>query len=350
MENLPATMSAAVVEAPGKLVLRRVPIPAVGEYDALCEMAFGATCTGTDLHLIDGVFPWPPVYPAILGHESVGRVVRTGSKVRNFKAGDLVTRVGCPPLPREGLDVCWGGFVEYGIARDHWQMRKDGLPSGAWNGYRVNQVVPPEVDPAAATMLITWRETFSYISRMGLAGGAALLVVGSGGNGLSLMQHAANLGAQPRGMVGSQSRRAAALRAGAEFYLDFRSPTWKQEAAAICPQGFDFVIDALGRKESAQAALEQVRRGGGFGVYGVDDIGQPLLDPFKARGPFRWTPNEYDEAEAHSAVVDFLLSGKLDASLWMDLQHPLPLEQIAEAYTRLRRKEHIKVLIQLKSG
>ena len=69
-----SNMKAAVVEKPGELVIREVSFPEVGEYDALCETLFGATCTGTDLHLIDGTLPWRQGYPLILGHESVGRV------------------------------------------------------------------------------------------------------------------------------------------------------------------------------------------------------------------------------------------------------------------------------------
>ncbi len=202
-------MKAAVVIKPGVLEVQDVPAPIPGEYDALCEILYGATCTGTDLHLIDGVFPWPPAYPAILGHESVGRVVEVGRGVRNFQVGDLVTRVGSPPLPQANLDVCWGGFSEFGIAGDHWEMRRAGLPPEKWSGNRVNQVVPPGIDPRAATMIITWRETFSYLMRMGLGNGASLLVVGSGGNGLSFLAHAANLGAAPIAMAGSPARKGS---------------------------------------------------------------------------------------------------------------------------------------------
>jgi L-iditol 2-dehydrogenase len=339
-------MKAAVVTGPGILEVQEVPTPIMGEYDALCEILYGATCTGTDLHLIDGVFPWPPTYPAILGHESVGLVVQVGKRVKNLQVGDLVTRVGSPALPQAGLDICWGGFSEFGIARDHWEMRRAGLPPERWSGQRVHQVVPHGIDPRAATMIITWRETFSYLTRMGASAGASVLVVGSGGNGLAFIAHAANLGAGPVAMAGSPAREKAARDAGASDFFDYRQPDWPAQAARSCPAGFDFVIDAVGRQASAQSALGQVRRGGCLGIYGVDDLGQALLDPFKARGPFHWQPNEYDEAEAHGRVVDFVLSGKLDAGLWMDLEHPYPLDRIGEAYASLRRKEAVKILVE----
>jgi len=340
-------MKAAVIESPGILVVREVPDPQIGEYDALCQILYGATCTGTDLHLIDGVFPWPPVYPAILGHESVGQVIKVGAKVENFRLGDLVSRVGAPRYPEAGLDICWGGFAEYGIARDHWKMDDDGIPEDMWAPYRVNQVIPAEIDAGSATMVITWRETFSYLSRMGISSSDSLLVVGTGGNALSFINHAANLGVSRLTVLGSASRLKSAIDLGARHVIDYRHSDWRSLLKEIAPEGFDYVIDAVGSKASAQNALEQVKRNGVLGIYGVDDLGQPLLDPFKARGPFRFHPNEYDEAEAHEAIIGYIQAGKLDAGNWFDVSSPYKLEDIQQAYADVRKKEKIKALIKL---
>jgi alcohol dehydrogenase (NADP+) len=41
------------------------------------------------LGLLTSVAGWgPTIYPVIVGHEIVGRVTRTGSKVQTFKVGD----------------------------------------------------------------------------------------------------------------------------------------------------------------------------------------------------------------------------------------------------------------------
>lgn len=49
-------MKALIVERPGKLAVREIPEPPMGEYEVRCRMLYGATCTGTDLHVIDGTF------------------------------------------------------------------------------------------------------------------------------------------------------------------------------------------------------------------------------------------------------------------------------------------------------
>ena len=208
-------MKAAIVESPGVLRVREVPPPEMGDYDGLCEMLYGATCSGTDNHLLAGRAAWTTVhYPTVLGHESIGRVIKLGAKVRYLKLGDLVTRVGTRPAG--GISINWGGFAEYGLATDHRAMREDGLPKAAWDHLRINATLPPGTDPAAATMMITWRETLSYATRIGIEPGARVLVIGSGGNGLAFVSHAANLGAACVVMLGNAERAGLARRGGSD--------------------------------------------------------------------------------------------------------------------------------------
>ena len=178
-------MKAAIVETPGVLNVREVPDPKPGVYDSICRNLYGATCSGTDLHIIHGRFPGRVDYPTVLGHETVGRVVDVGPRVRHLQVGDLVTRSGTNSLSEPGLSSTWGGFAEYGIVTDHWAMKDDGLDDVMWKSHVAQQIVPPDVEPAMATMLITWRETLSYVKRMGVSHGATVLLMGSGGVGLS---------------------------------------------------------------------------------------------------------------------------------------------------------------------
>ncbi len=338
-------MKAAIIEQPGVLTVKEIPMPEIGEYDALCDLLYGATCTGTDQHLIAGRFPWPVQYPTILGHESVGRVVEVGAKVRYFKVGDLITRVGAPPVGE--VSVNWGGFAEYGIARDHRAMLTDGVDRLQWNGYRVNQVIPPGIDPAGATMLITWRETLSYLTRMGVGEGASVLIVGSGGNGLSFVAHAANAGAAQVVVLGNARRETAARAVGATGYVDYRAGDVAAQLTGICPDGFDFIIDAVGQAASADRVLPHLRRGGTLGIYGVDEYNAVQVHPLRARGTFTFYNGGYDEAETHERVVALVQAGKLDASVWLDLAHPFALDDIGAAFEAVRARKMVKAVVRL---
>ncbi len=343
-------MKAAIVEKPGELTVREIPEPTVGPYDALCEMLYGATCTGTDTHLIHGRFPWPVHYPTVLGHESIGRIIKIGEKVRYLKVGDMITRVGIPAPPDSGLDVNWGGFVERGIAKDYRAMEEDGLPREEWSAYRVNQVFPPDINPAAATMMITWRETWSYISRMGVGPGSRVLVIGSGGNGLAFAAHARNLGATGITVAGQAAREQTAKAAGATAYFDYKTPNLVETLQASEPEGFDFTIDALGKIGALNEMLPCVKLGGLVTIYGLDDYGSLSLDLTRARGTFTYYVGGYDEAEVHDEVVAMLRDGSLDASLWLDLEHPFSLDDINAAYEAVGNRSQIKALVRLSEG
>ena len=340
-------MKAAIVEAQGILAIRDIPRPEVGDYDVLCEFLFGATCTGTDQHIIHNRTPWPIDYPVVLGHESVGRALELGPRVRHFSEGDLITRVGAPPTPDGTVGIMWGGFAEYGIARDHRAMREDGRPESEWSGYRVNRVVPPGITPQDATMIITWRETLSYLTRMGVGPAASLLVLGSGGNGLAFVAHAKNMGVERVAMIGSPAREQAARATGASMYLDYRADALDDALREAHPAGFDFIIDAVGKQGQIDRVLPALKPGGTVGIYGIDDFNGIAINPRRAPGTFTYAEPGYDEAETHDRVIAYMQEGKLDAGIWLDLDHPFPLADIGEAFEAVEGRRLIKALVQL---
>ena len=342
-------MKAAIVEKPGTLVVRDVSEPFPGDYDALCEVLYGSTCTGTDLHIIEGAFASPVKYPTILGHESVGRVVKLGSKVRNYKIGDVVVRVGVLSPAEPGLSVTWGGFAEMGIAKDHWAMKEDGLPPEKWSFFRLNQTLPADLDPADATLVITWRENFSYITRMGVRSGARVLIIGSGGNGLSYVNHAANLQAKAIVLVGSPARLDLARKLGATACFPYDAPDIAALIRKSHPDGFDFIIDAVGKRGLLDKALPLLARGGTAGIYGVDDYGRITINPLLPGKTFTFYNGGYDAADAHDPVVRFIREGKLVAKNYYDADRIFPLEQIAAAFDALRKREMVKAVIRMRA-
>lgn len=339
-------MKAAVVSKQGKLELWEVPIPRLGPYDVLCRISYGSTCAGTDIHLMDGLHPNPVSFPTILGHESVGRVVEVGSRVRNFRVGQLVTRVGAPAGLLPELSSNWGGFAEYGIARDHWQMRRDGLPPAEWNRARVNQTVHPEIDEKAAPMIITWRETLSYVNRLGVRPGDIVAVTGSGANALSHAAHCCNLGAEVI-CVGSRSREAVFRQLPLLDYFDYKDPALEELFAGALPKGkkLDFLIDGVGADRTVNVLLPYLKENGCLGVYGWNGRSSYALNPFRASASLRLYAGGYDEEESNGQVQSLILQGKLRPELWYDCAQPVALEEIESAYDRLRRHEALKYLI-----
>jgi threonine dehydrogenase-like Zn-dependent dehydrogenase len=282
----------------------------------------------------------------VLGHESIGRVIEVGKKVRHLRVGELVTRVGTLPVPEMGLGVSWGGFAEFGIAVDHRAMREDGLPKAQWEASRINQLIPASYDPAASTMMITWRETLSYIRRLGVGSGSRVLVLGTGGNALAFVAHARNLGATTIACVGSQSRCETARSAGATHFFDYHQPKLADAIVDACEE-FDFLIDGVGKSGQVDRVLRLVRAGGTVGIYGLDDFETLGINPLYAKGTFTIYGDGYDEPETHDEVLQRITDGTLDARLWLNLETPFELQQIAEAFEAIRGRRLIKALIRL---
>src|SRR6056297_2207942 len=79
----------------GIWMVENQPIPEIGPNDVLIKIVKSAIC-GTDLH----IYNWDKwsqetvPTPMIVGHEYVGRVVRTGSEVKHLKEGQRVSGEG----------------------------------------------------------------------------------------------------------------------------------------------------------------------------------------------------------------------------------------------------------------
>ena len=132
-----------VLNSPGKLLeAQELPDPLPGPGQVLIRVHACGVCR-TDLHIVDGELSQPAL-PLIPGHEIVGTVVKTGTGVTGFRAGD---RVGVPWLGstcgvcafcREGMEnLCDsalftgytlnGGYAEFAVADARYTFA---VPSG----------------------------------------------------------------------------------------------------------------------------------------------------------------------------------------------------------------------------
>jgi D-arabinose 1-dehydrogenase-like Zn-dependent alcohol dehydrogenase len=342
-------MRAAVVEAPGVLAIRTLSDPEPGPHEALTRQLFGGICAATDRHLVEGALPIPGIsYPLILGHEAIGEVIAVGGKVRNLKVGDLVTRTGAPAT--DGCAAYWGGFAELGLARDFAAMRDDGLPETEWSPYLINRVLPPGIDAAAATMMITWRETSSYLTRLGPVAGKRLLILGSGGNGFSFLVLARALGATAVAMVGSPGWMALAADAGAVGFADYRDPAAIAGLRDVSgPAGFDLLVDAVGHTGGIEAVLPLLTPGAAIGLYGIEALGERMaaIKAIAAQGYRVHGPGDYAEGEAHDQAVALMMAGALDARLWFDPAAPYALDNIGEAIADVAARRSLKAVVRI---
>lgn len=83
-------MKAAVVKEPGaRWEIREVPTPQAGPGQVLIRVRACGVCHN-DVWLTNGIYPFPPLDPVIVGHEAAGEIVEVGPGVRSRQVGDRV--------------------------------------------------------------------------------------------------------------------------------------------------------------------------------------------------------------------------------------------------------------------
>lgn len=335
-------MKAVVVPRCGETVWTDVPdVPGPGEYQAIVRVRACSICNSTDKHLRDCRLAGASAdkCPFLLGHEAAGEVIEVGPKCRHLKKGDLALR---PMAVVEGYGSYWGGFAQYGPVADRRAYEEDGSPPGGPRVHKGHQVVPPEIAPGAAVMLITLKEVLSYLDRIGVGEGDRLLVLGHGPVGLA----AAHLGRRLLGceqiVVGGRRPEAEAqvLDFGADAWVDVREADWPVHAAELLGGAATGVYDTTGQPELVEGALTVLAEEGTLGPYAArpsDAEGAMPEDP-------RMISAATDEGLSHDRIVRAVLDRRIDPSAF--ISHLLPAERIAEGFDLIERREAVKVVFE----
>ncbi len=184
---IPKTMRAAVYRGPNDLRVETVPVPRIGPNELLVKVAVCGVCP-TDIKKIQhGTVPPPRIF----GHETAGTIVRTGAKVRGFKAGDRVALHHHVPC----LDC---HFCRHRAFAQCEQYKRTGITAGfepAGGGFagfvRVMPFVLPGVVRIPArnsfeegAMLEPVNTVLKAVKRLSLLRGDTVLVAGQGPIGL----------------------------------------------------------------------------------------------------------------------------------------------------------------------
>jgi threonine dehydrogenase-like Zn-dependent dehydrogenase len=308
-------MKGLIVDETGKLfIVNDVPMPETGDYDCLVKTIACGICAGTDTKIIQKHFKGYAGYPCVLGHESCGEVVKIGSKVRNYKVGDRVLRSML--VDTEKYYSGWGSFAEYGFVTDYWAMDADGIKN-IFTGHMAQQIVPGDIDPEKAVMLITFKEVFSALKRFGIASGMEVMVNGCGPVGLTMVNLMKAMGVGR--IVASdinEKRLAIAKEMGADDLINAAKGDVEAKVKQIVPKGLDVFVDAVGRNELMNLGLNLIKFNGKVAVYGISPKCSAEIDWEKA--PYNWDihfvqwPTFEEEAAAHDEVVKFVREGRLN--------------------------------------
>lgn len=309
-------MRTLIVEKDGTLAVKEISMPAYHECQALVKTLSCGICNGTDAKLIHRNFKnfGPEKYPMMLGHESVGRVIEIGSKVTTFKVGDIVVLPFVDP--QDGYDSGWGSFSEYAVVCDPatWDESKYGpTPECAFG----QNIIPPEVDPVDASMIITLREVLSSIKRFGIGANDPVVVFGCGPVGLTFIKIMSLLGVHPIIALDIvPEKMEVAKQMGANYVFNSGDDAFKAEIRKICPDGVKYVLDAVGISAIINTAMSMLCDQGKICCYGISANLSAEINwadaPYNWQLQFQQLPSKVEEGQAHNQVMNWIKAGAID--------------------------------------
>jgi Zn-dependent alcohol dehydrogenase len=298
-------MKAAVLHAAGEpleIADVRLDEPRAGE--VLVRVQAAGVCH-SDLHYMTGDLRCR--LPAVLGHEGAGVVERTGPGVRDLAPGDQVVLMWRPRCGRcefcvtgrpalcasIKVPVATGGLLD-GTSR---LSLADGRPLHHFlavscfaeycvvaqeSVVKIPAGTPPRVAALLGCAVITGVGAVLNVMGTGAtaAPGQAVLVVGAGGVGLSVIMGAALAGADPIIAVDLSDERLKVARSlGATHVVNTATDSLADAVADAAPGGVAWAFEAVGRPETLRAAVACLRPTGTLVAIGLARAGQTVELP-----------------------------------------------------------------------
>ena len=274
------TAVAMVLEGPRRLVRRELPLPEIGDDDALLRVEACGLC-GTDHEQYTGALASGAPSAFVPGHESVGIIERIGNRAAERWQVTEGQRVAvevfqscrrCEPCSTGDYRRC----TKHGM-RDMYGFIPVDRPPGLWGGYATHQYLSPDslvlpvpdvLDPVVATLFnplgagIRWGVTVPNTEP-----GDVVAVLGPGIRGLSAVIAAKAAGAAfvmvtGRG-PGDATRLATAERFGADLVVDVTVDDPARALRAAGHRGADVVVDVTAKAPAALAQAVGLARTGG---------------------------------------------------------------------------------------
>lgn len=340
------SMRAAVVRAPGEIVLVERPIPIAGAGQALVRVASVSLC-GTDLRMFSGQTHSRIRLPTTPGHEFGGTVAAVGPGV-SMPIGTAVaveSNISCGRCRwcREGRDNICPDYRVFGESEQ--------LP-GACAEYLVVPAdrlheLPSDLPLHLGALIQPLAIAMHAVDRAELPPDPTVAIIGAGPIGLGVAMIAKARGARTIVVDIEPRRLKFARRIGADVVVDARERTVAEWAPEYAPSGVQACFEAVGGSQTRTFtdAVAAVGRGGRvvvIGSFSIADLPMPVR-------LLKYGELEIVGTQGHPGtyppVIDMMRTGLLAAERLVT--HRLPLSQIADAYSLLSDKSLGAVIVLL---
>ena len=319
-------MMAAVLYGKEHLQVEPVAVPTIASGDILVRVKVALTC-GTDVKVFRrGYHARMIVPPAVFGHELAGDVVAIGEDVTNFAVGQRVVAANSAPCGE-----CF--FCHRGLEN----LCEDLLfNNGAYAQYiriparivqRNTYLIPDKVGYQDAALVEPLACVVRGFEETAPRAGDTLAIVGLGPIGLMFAKLAKLRGCRviAVGRRQTQLDRAAALGADELVVAGEHSDPVKSIREMTHGRGVDIAIEAVGKPQTWQWAVNMVRRGGTVNFFGgcpndsKVNLDTALLhySEITCKASFHHTPAYIRKA------LELVCAGHITASVFVNREEPL---------------------------
>ncbi|MFY9446243.1 MAG: alcohol dehydrogenase catalytic domain-containing protein [Dethiobacteria bacterium] len=338
-------MLQAIMQSPGKIEFREVPLPEIGSGEVLIRTSYIGIC-GSDIHVYHGQHPYTS-YPVVQGHEVSGEVVKVGDNVHKFKAGDKVTIMPqvfcgkCYPCRTGSYHICDGlkvlGFQTEGVAAEYFKISQEMvLP------------LPEEVDLLEGAMVEPLAVAVHALGRGGLSEYGKILVLGAGTIGNLTAQVAKAMGGQVMITDLSDYRLELAKQCGADHCVNTSRESLEQAIAdKFGPDKADLILECVGSETTIGQAISNARKGSKIIVVGVYsrpvavDLGFVQDRELQLIGSLMYREDDFRKA------IELL--GQKKVQLKPLISKVFSFKEFAQAYEYIdqNREKALKVMVQV---
>ncbi len=262
-------MTAAVLYGKEDVKIEKVPIPRVEEGEVLIKVQVALTC-GTDVKVYRrGYHARMIVPPALFGHELAGVIEEVGAGVRHFHRGDRVVALNSAPCgmcfhcKKHQENLCEDLLFNNGAYAEYIRVPKRIVQTNLLR-------IPDYVSYQDAAMVEPLACVLRGLHETGVEIGDTVAVIGGGPIGLMFVQVAHAIGCNVIAVVKRDSQVLAAKRKGAHDVVQITQGDPVEAVRKMSPaeRGPDVVIEAVGRPEAWEWAVNMVRKGGTVNFFG----------------------------------------------------------------------------------
>lgn len=322
-----------------------VPIPKIGDYEALCKVHACGFCNGTDMQIINGSLNTNfGGYPTVLGHEGAGEVIAVGKKVRNIFVGERYIHPNLHTDAGNGYSKTHGGMAQYGLVFDKQAMLEDGYTQKDFPPFKQHKF-PNSISFIDAGVLLSLGESHSACINFGITKGQEVLIYGAGPMGIALGMFATLVGANVTQIDSIHERLLEAVRVGkAKQTINYVAENVDE---VLNGKKFDIVIDAVGSTSILYEGSSRLLPGGkvcSLGVLRSDDqtINVKNLQGNTSLHMLNFPYGEYDILDE---TINLIVEGKINPKDFYS--HVMSFERINEVVDLIKEKKALKVILTI---